>query len=168
MVNDLNIKIKAQDQPSSVFKSGVERFQHNTVEDKPGPGQYELAGSRITKLGQSKSFASIIPHYTIVSQKQTVPSIPIDNLGFKEDDNNEMKKVQVQMNDPPHPGSYELRSNLTAKGVLAWKAGKLVSREPERLPGPGEYNHERKPSKSLSSCFVSNTDRFGKIKKFRE
>jgi hypothetical protein len=56
--------------------------------------------------------------------KAHVPSIPVDNLGFKEDDNNEMKKVKPPQVEAPHPGSYDIARSLSAKGVLTWKQQK--------------------------------------------
>jgi hypothetical protein len=37
----------------------------------------------------------------------------------------------------------------------------------ERKPGPGDYDYKLKASKSVSSCFASASDRFGR-KKVRE
>jgi len=37
-----------------------------------------------------------------------------------------MTKVQVPKAEVPHPGSYELRTNLTARGILEWKAEKYA------------------------------------------
>lgn len=80
-----------------------------------------------------------------------------------------MKKVKAQIKNPPHPGSYEIRTNLTGKGVVAWKPIKGFDKEQLALPGPGEYegNKTLKGSKSLSSCFNSTTDRFGQIKRLK-
>jgi hypothetical protein len=38
-INDVNFKIKAQEQMSSMFKSGTGRFQSNN-QPLPGPGEY--------------------------------------------------------------------------------------------------------------------------------
>ena len=120
LVNDMNIKIKPQEQISSMFRSGTQRFNIAPVVEQPGPGQYDVNGeiSRKTKaLSQTQSV-----HQFVLPTKPTVPSIPIDNLGFKEDDHNEMKKVQPPKPAPPHPGSYEISRALNAKGVVTWKA----------------------------------------------
>lgn len=81
-VNDMNIKIKPQAQISAVFRSGTERFNNNAIE-QPGPGQYELKNS-IMEKAKSKSQAQFLHQFTLPI-KPTVPSIPVDNLGFKED-----------------------------------------------------------------------------------
>jgi hypothetical protein len=86
LVNDMNIKIKPQEQISSVFKSGTHRFNIAPPAEAPGPGQYNIKGelSRKTKaMSQTQLF-----HQFTLPNKPTIPSIPIDNLGFKEDDNN--------------------------------------------------------------------------------
>jgi len=75
----MSIKIKAQEQSSSVFKSGTQRFQTIIEEALPGPGQYELTHSR-QKHAKSQT---VFPQYQIANLKATVPSIPVDNLGFK-------------------------------------------------------------------------------------
>lgn len=78
----MNIKIKPQAQISAVFRSGTERFNNNAIE-LPGPGQYELKNSILEK-GKSKSQTMFLHQFTLPI-KPTVPSIPVDNLGFKED-----------------------------------------------------------------------------------
>lgn len=60
-------------------------------------------------------------HQYTLPAKPTVPSIPVDNLGFKEDDLNEMKKVKPPKTELPHPGSYEISTPLNSKGVVQWK-----------------------------------------------
>jgi hypothetical protein len=116
---------------------------------------------------KSKSQAQFLHQYTLPI-KPTVPSIPVDNLGFKEDDQNEMKKVYPPKPNAPHPGSYDINTSMSARGVVAWKEKKAIQKEVEAQPGPGDYNYASKQTKSMSSCFHSSTDRFGKVKKFRE
>ena len=48
----------------------------------------------------------------MVEKKVNVPSIPVDNLGFKYDKNNEIQKVKPKPSQAPVPGSYELRKEL--------------------------------------------------------
>jgi hypothetical protein len=86
LVNDMNIKIKPQEQISSVFKSGTQRFNIPPVAEQPGPGQYNIKGE-IVRRTKTLSQAQPISQFTLPT-KAAVPSIPIDNLGFKEDDHN--------------------------------------------------------------------------------
>lgn len=163
----MNIKIKPQEQISSVFRSGTQRFNNTLGPEQPGPGQYNIKGELVHRAKAVSQSQSV--HQFTLPTKPTVPSIPIDNLGFKEDDNNEMKKVQPPKPDAPHPGSYDISRSLNGKGVVVWKSEKPIKKEMEAVPGPGDYNYpSSKVTKSVSSCFHSSTDRFGKIKKFKE
>ena len=116
----MNIKIKPQEQISSMFRSGTQRFNIAPVAEQPGPGQYDVNGEISRKAKALSQTQSV--HQFVLPTKATVPSIPIDNLGFKEDDHNEMKKVQPPKHAHPHPGSYEISRALNAKGVVTWKA----------------------------------------------
>jgi len=82
----MSIKIKAQEQSSSVFKSGTQRFQTIIEEALPGPGQYELGPGQYELTHSRQKHAksqTVFPQYQIANLKATVPSIPVDNLGFK-------------------------------------------------------------------------------------
>ncbi len=79
-----------------------------------------------------------------------------------------MKKVKPPEVQAPHPGSYDIARSLSAKGVLVWKQQKPIKKQAELLPGPGNYIQSIIPTKSISSCFNSATDRFGKGKKLKE
>jgi hypothetical protein len=116
----MNIKIKPQEQISSVFRSGTERFNIAPVVEQPGPGQYNIKGELARKIKAISQTQSV--HQFTLPSKPTVPSIPVDNLGFKEDNHNEMKKVLPPKTDAPHPGSYEISKALNGKGVVAWKS----------------------------------------------
>lgn len=85
----MEVRIKPEQQISSTFKSTTHRFKH-VLEEKPGPGQYNVG---ISLMNHSLSF-NTLPHHFEMGTKPSVPSIPVDNLGFREDENNEMKKVQ--------------------------------------------------------------------------
>lgn len=54
------------------------------------------------------------------------------------------------------------------KGVVPWKTEKMMNRMSDYVPGPGEYSYQVKSNKSLSSCFISTTDRFGAVKKIKQ
>jgi hypothetical protein len=116
----MNIKIKPQEQISSVFRSATQRFNSHPADEQPGPGQYNIKGELIRRAKAVSQSQSV--HQFTLPAKATVPSIPVDNLGFKEDDYNEMKKVQPPKPDAPHPGSYEVSRALNAKGVVQWKS----------------------------------------------
>lgn len=86
-MNDMNIKIKPQEQISSMFRSGTQRFNsERIVEEKPGPGQYNIKGE-LAQRAKAVSQSNSVHQFTLPT-KPTVPSIPVDNLGFKEDDHN--------------------------------------------------------------------------------
>ena len=85
----MNIKIRAQEHISSMFKSETKRF-NNQIEELPGPGEYSIPDNRLSKTFSLTQFSKNMPILT----KPTVPSMPVDNLGFKEDQYNEMKKVK--------------------------------------------------------------------------
>lgn len=76
-------------------------------------------------MNKARSHAAISYNYQI-NTKPTVPSIPIDNLGFKEDENNQMTKV-IPENDSLTTFSNP-QSSLNAKGVISWKAGSMTKR----------------------------------------
>ena len=133
-----------------MFKSTTQRVKFANEQKKPGVGSYNLDDS---KLGMSRS-VGMMPKQSqslYSKPKGTIPSIPADNLGFKEDERNEMKKVLAPDRAPPHPGSYELRTSLGGKGGTQWKMDSIIKRDPEAMPGPGQYNPNRKGSKSMSS-----------------
>ena len=67
-----------------MFKSETCRFGNENVSEKPGPGHYNLTKQSISKAKSHKIFTKDY-HLNI---KPSVPSIPVDNLGFKEDENN--------------------------------------------------------------------------------
>jgi hypothetical protein len=66
-----------------MFKSETKRF-NNHIEEHPGPGNYNIANKRNIKAHSFTQFPKYIPIMT----RPTVPSMPVDNLGFKEDENN--------------------------------------------------------------------------------
>jgi hypothetical protein len=159
--NELSMKIMPEQQATSMFKSATTRFKH-TIEDQPGPGQYEVGRA---VMHQSRSL-NVFPQEHQVVCKPTVPSIPVDNLGFREDENNEMMKVRPAAMESS-AATFHPPSSLNHKGVTAWKQGKMIKRENERYPGPGDYNHQARVTKSVSSCFASASDRFGTAKKIK-
>jgi len=62
-----------------MFKSETKRFvRHN--EETPGPGDYTLTQKSFAKTYSLSQF----PKNNHLLTKSTVPSIPVDNLGFKE------------------------------------------------------------------------------------
>lgn len=62
-----------------MFKSETRRFNHQT-EDIPGPGEYSFTQQTFARTHSLSQYSKNIPLLT----KPTVPSIPVDNLGFKE------------------------------------------------------------------------------------
>lgn len=81
-MNNMNIKIKPQEQPSSVFKSSTTRFERQVNQNEiPGPGQY-VVEQTLQKKVKSLSHSHIVYPLTLPN-KLHVPSIPVDNLGFK-------------------------------------------------------------------------------------
>lgn len=57
----------------------------------------------------------------VSSPQIKVPSIPSDHLGYREDRNNVMRKVVATNNLQPHPGSYDIRTDLAQSRGLKWK-----------------------------------------------
>ena len=79
-----------------------------------------------------------------------------------------MKKVKPAQMDPSS-AVYQPQSSLQGRGVVPWKVDKTIKRDNVRYPGPGDYvNEQGRTVKSISSCFASTSDRFGKAKKIRE
>ena len=68
------------------------------------------------------------------------PSIPSDHLGYREDENNVMKKVTPPDQLQPHPGSYDIGTNLSTSKGLKWKSLSQKGQKPILMsPGPGAY-----------------------------
>jgi len=120
-LSNLNVKLNKEQKITSVFKSNSHRFKEGW-EEKPGPGQYDIANTSLTQSRSHPTFSHSYP----VNPKLTVPSIPIDNLGFKEDENNQMKKVIPEtdsLGDLSNP-----QSTFNSKGVVPWKPEKMMKR----------------------------------------
>ena len=53
--------------------------------------------------------------------KHSIPSMPLDNLGYKYDKKNNIQKVKAKSTQPPIPGSYELRKSMIKENGVSWK-----------------------------------------------
>lgn len=61
--------------------------------------------------------------------KHTIPSMPLDNLGYKYDKKNNIQKVKIKGSQPPVPGSYELRQSMVKENGLNWKERKTKGKK---------------------------------------
>jgi len=159
------------------FTSGAPRLSPTRSNEQPGPGAYEVV-PKLSEAQPCRTMGFPAGEQRSMFKSASAPSIPQahQSYGYEETDDGRLVRQGPRTGEPSRltgrhgdsagPGHYDSRQSMTAKRPtqgrflpgMARSQAKAMSAD-SGTPGPGHYDAKFQKQPSLSSSFVSQSDR---------